>query len=55
MKINDYLIDELKRLSRLNDILEKEISKKTIIGKEPEQIVNNVETMCEIANTVKHS
>lgn len=43
MKIYDFLKDEMKRLNRMNDKLEE---------KEPEQIVNNVKAMCEIANTL---
>lgn len=50
MEIREYLKDELKRLNRMNDLLEKDIN----IGKlnvEPERIISNVKAMCEIANT----
>ncbi len=50
MGINDYLKDELKRLNRMNDLLEKKINQGQAVNNEPEQIVNNVLAMCEIAN-----
>ena len=49
MDIQDYLKDELKRLNRLNDKLEKEINQDKDYNNEPEQIVDNVKAMCEIA------
>lgn len=52
MEIRDYLIDELKRLNRMNDKLEKDINTGKL-NVEPEQIVNNVKAMCEIANIIK--
>ena len=52
MDIRDYLNDELKRLNRMNDSLEKEINKGNVINNEPEQIVNNVKAMCEIAKII---
>lgn len=52
MEIRDYLLDEMKRLNRLNDNLEKKIIKEQAINNEPEQIVCNVRAMCEIANTI---
>lgn len=52
MNIQDYLLDEMKRLNRLNDTLEKKIIKEEIFSNEPEQIVCNVETMCSIANSI---
>lgn len=56
MNINDYLMDELKRLNRLNDKLEKEINTGNVMDNEPEQIVCNVKAMCEIADTIyKHN
>lgn len=49
----DYLKDEMKRLNRINDMLEKEIYKSgNIIYLEPEIIVtvrNNALAICEIA------
>ena len=54
MKIADYLKDEMKRLNKMNDNLEKIINKELAINNnnEPEQVVNNVKAMCEIANTI---
>lgn len=51
MEIKDYLKDEMKRLNRMNDLLEKKINQGNVINNEPEQIVNNVLTMCKIATT----
>ena len=50
MNTRDYLIDEMKRLNRMNDNLEKVINKGIGVNNELEQIVNNVKAMCEIAN-----
>lgn len=52
MNITDYLKDEIKRLNRLNDGLEKKINQGNAVNNEPEQIICNVNTMCEIANTI---
>ena len=52
MEIEDYLKDELKRLNRMNDLLEKKINKGEAINNEPEQIVINALAMCEIANLI---
>ncbi len=52
MEVKDYLKDELKRLNRMNDLLEKKINQQQTVSNEPEQIVNNVKAMCEIANTI---
>ena len=52
MSINDYLRDEMKRLNRINDLLEKKLNTDDTISNEPEQIVNNVKAMCEIANAI---
>lgn len=49
MEVRDYLKDELKRLNRMNDLLEKKINQDLAMSNEPEQIVNNVKAMCEIA------
>lgn len=35
----------------MNDVLEKNINQESAINNEPEQIVNNVLAICEIANT----
>ncbi len=53
MKTIDYLKDELKRLNRINDLLEKKILKEEIVKNEPEQLVSNVNAMCQIANAIK--
>lgn len=50
MEVRDYLKDELKRLNRMNDLLEKDINTGKL-NVEPERIISNVKTMCEIANT----
>lgn len=52
MDIQDYMLDEMKRLNRLNDNLEKKINNEQAINNEPEQIVCNVKAMCEIANII---
>lgn len=54
MNTVEYLKDELKRLNRMNDLLEKKINKGEAINKEPEQIVDNVLAMCEIANSLRN-
>lgn len=52
MEVRDYLLDEMKRLNRLNDSLEKKINKEQAVNNEPEQIVCNIKAMCEIANII---
>lgn len=52
MDIKDYLLNEMKRLNRLNDRLEKTIKQGNAIKNEPEQIVCNVKAMCKIANSI---
>lgn len=53
MNIKDYLKDEMKRLNRRNDILEKEANKCTFINIAiEEEIQKNALAMCEIANTI---
>lgn len=49
METQDYLKDEMKRLNRMNDILEKRINQGKGNNAEPERIVHNVKAMCEIA------
>lgn len=50
MEIKDYLLDEIKRLNRRNDILEKEINQSQFTSLNiEEQIKNNTLAMCEIA------
>ena len=50
MQIQDYLNDEIKRLNRMNDLLEKKINQGQAVSNEPEQIVCNVRAMCSIAD-----
>ena len=50
MNVNEYLMDEMKRLNRLNDNLEKNINKGIVANNEPDQIVNNIKVMCNIAD-----
>ena len=45
-EIHEILIEEVKRLHRMNETLEKEIT-------EPEHVVQNVLAMCEIAKTIQ--
>ena len=52
MNVKDYLTDELKRLNRMNDLLEKKINQGQAINGESERIVNNISAMCKIAKTV---
>ena len=46
MKIEDYLKDELERLSNINDVLYEKINNEQSIYNEPEQIIDNVKAMC---------
>lgn len=50
MKITEYLKNEMKRLKRMNDLLEKKIDQGQAVNNEPEQILKNVLAMCEIAD-----
>lgn len=52
MSVNGYLMDEIKRLNRMNDLLEKEINKGNATNNEPEQILKNISTMCEIVRSI---
>lgn len=52
METVDYMLDEMKRLNRMNDLLEKKINTNDAVNNEPEQIVMNIKAMCEIANTI---
>lgn len=50
MNITDYLKDEIKRLNRRNDVLEKELNKSQSINLAiDEEIQKNTLAMCEIA------
>lgn len=52
MSTQEYLKDELKRLNRMNDLLEKQINKGKAFNNEPEQIVCNIKAMCGIAKII---
>ena len=52
MEVKDYMLDEIKRLNRLNDNLEKKIIKEQALNNEPERIVCNIKAMCEIASII---
>lgn len=54
MEGQDYLLDEMKRLNRMNDILEKKMNQGEANNNEPERIVNNVKAMYEIANSISN-
>ena len=50
MEIRDYLLDEMKRLNRRNDMLEKNINKTESTNLEIEEAIQkNSLAMCEIA------
>lgn len=50
MKIEDYLKDEMKRLNRMNDILEKEINKSNFTCENHYVLIQkNTLAMCDIA------
>lgn len=53
MKVQDYLLDELKRLNRQNDLLEKESNKANCINLVIQDSINkNTLAMCQIANAI---
>ncbi len=52
MNIKEILLDEMKRLNRLNDNLEKKIIREGIFNNEPEQIVNNIKAICIITDAI---
>ena len=50
MEIREYLLDEMKRLNRRNDMLEKNINKTEFANLEIEEAIQkNTLAMCEIA------
>ena len=50
MKIKDYMLDEMKRLNRRNDILEKQANKSEFVNLGLEEAIQkNALAMCEIA------
>ena len=54
MEVKDYLKDELKRLNRRNDLLEKTLNQSNITSLTvEEQIKRNTLAMCEIAKALK--
>lgn len=52
--VRDYLADELKRLNRINDKMEKNVNIDNVFNEPEQKIVNNVLAMCQIANTIKY-
>lgn len=53
MEVKDYLLDELKRLNRINDILEKEFNKSNNVNLAiGETIQKNTSAMCEITKVL---
>ena len=50
MEIKDYMLDEMKRLNRRNDILEKKANKSEFVNLGLEEAIQkNALAMCEIA------
>lgn len=50
MEIKDYLLDEIKRLNRRNDILEKQANKSEFVNLGIEETIQeNALAICEIA------
>lgn len=50
MEVRDYLLDEMKRLNRRNDILEKQANKSELVNLGLEETIQkNALAMCEIA------
>lgn len=56
MDIKSCLKNELKRLNRRNDLLEKEINKKTYSDLTIDEVIKkNALAMCEIAKTLSEN
>lgn len=53
MEIKDCLKDEMKRLNRINNLLEKKTNTSVIVKDEYNIIKDNVLAMCEIAKTLQ--
>lgn len=51
-KISDFFRGEFRRVVRVNDLLEEEMSKKETIENEPEQILNNITALYKIADMI---
>ena len=54
MEIKDYLLDEIKRLNRRNDLLEKALNTGNNNIAIEEMINKNTLAMCEIAKVYNH-
>lgn len=53
MEVRDYLLDELKRLNRQNDLLEKQANKSDYVSIPVYETINkNTLAMCEIAKVI---
>ena len=53
MDVRDYLLDELKRLNRQNDLLEKQTNKSEFVSVPVYEVINkNTSAMCEIAKVI---
>ena len=53
MEVKVYMLDELKRLNRRNDILEKEANKSEFLNLSLEEAIQkNTLAMCEIAKVL---
>lgn len=52
MEEKQILLEEMRRLNRLNIMHEKNILAEKFFQDEPEQIVKNVLAMCEIAKNI---
>lgn len=55
MKLEDYLLDEIKRLNRQNDLLEKSLNQGTNDINVNQTIQKNTLAICEIAKVIKIS
>lgn len=51
-KVSDFFRGEFRRVVRVNDLLEENMSKKETIENEPEQILNNIAAMYKIAEMI---
>lgn len=53
MELEDYLLDEVKRLNRMNDLLEKELNRSTGTNLAIYEVIQkNTSTICEIAEAL---
>ena len=51
-KVSDFFRGEFRRVVRVNNLLEENMSKKETIENEPEQILNNIAAMYKIAEMI---